>query len=94
VIEFTDRLAVSIAREIEAVFVFPLHGRETLIHSVEQAIAYIEGYDEVVEALPVVNYIIEIRYNTGDRIDGKFTTKDAAIDFLRGYLPPPVIPAA
>ena len=94
VVAFTERLAKSIAREIEAVFVLPLHGRETLIASVEQAIAYIEGYNEVVQALPVVNYIIEVRYNTGDRIEGKFASKDAAIDFLRGYLPPPIIPAA
>lgn len=90
VAEFSGRLAVSIAREVEAIVVLPLHGRETLINSVEQAIAYIEGYDEVIQALPVVNYIIEVRYNTGDRIEGKFVTKVAAIEFLRGYLPPPI----
>ena len=90
--EFTTKLTISIRREIEAVFILPLHGRETVLNSVEQAIIYIEGYDDSSSGLPIVNYVVEVRCNIGERIEGRFVSKDSAITFLREYLPSPVVP--
>jgi hypothetical protein len=85
--QFMDALRRSITRQIELVRVMPLHGAAFEWHLIQEAIAFIEGYNENDGSKPVVRYEIEIRYNSGDRINGQFADKEGAIQFLRAYQP-------
>ena len=53
--------------------------------SVEEAVAFVQNYEEGECHQPVICYEIQIRYNNGDRIDGRFAAKEAAIGFLESY---------
>ena len=66
----------------------PLHGVSSEWRSVAQAIQFVENYNEDGGLKPMVRYEIQVRYNNGDSIKAELTTKDGAISFLRGYLPP------
>jgi hypothetical protein len=86
---FMGSLERAVLREIELVRVLPLHGASRECASVEEAIAFIEGYRETDRSHPVVRYEVEIRYNNGDDIEGRFGDKQTAIAFLRSYRSPP-----
>lgn len=90
---FMDALRRAVKRQIESIRVLPLHGRGFEWEAVEDAIGFIENYDEDGSGLPVVRYEIQIRYSTGERIEGQFLDKETAIQFLRSYQPPPLQPA-
>jgi hypothetical protein len=62
-----------------------LHGAAIELPSVEEAIRYIQSYQESDAAKPVIGYEIQVRYNNGDRIDGRFADKAAAVSFLDSY---------
>lgn len=83
--EFMARLELTVARRIESVFVLPLHGESSALPSIEAAISFIQDYAEIAATKPVVSYEIQVRYTNGDRIDGRFFDKTAAVVFLRGY---------
>ncbi len=53
-------------------------------HSVAQAMAFIESFDESKPCGPFTRYEIGVRYNNGDEIRGQFNDKATAITFLRG----------
>jgi hypothetical protein len=84
---FMSALRRAVTRQIELVRVIPLHGTTFEWKEVEEAIAFIESYDEDGGPKPIVKYEVEIRYNNGDRIDGQFADKEGAIQFLRAYQP-------
>lgn len=73
-------------RRIESVAVLPLHGREACVASVREAIAFLKGYSEVAAELPLVQYVIAIRYSNGLKVESECPNKDEAIRFLQGYL--------
>ncbi|MEB3342532.1 hypothetical protein [Okeania sp.] len=54
-------------------------------NSVKDAIKFIETYQGNSGLQPLVKYEIQINYNTGHRIEGKFTDKQNVIQFLRTY---------
>ena len=85
---FMQALERSVTRQIAAVLVMPLHGVSSEWRSVAQAIQFVENYNEDGGLKPIVRYEIQVRYNNGDSIKAELGTKDGAIDFLRGYLPP------
>jgi hypothetical protein len=66
---------------------------EKIRNSVEEAIAFIKNYDEGDRSRPVTRYEIQIRYNSGDRIEGQFVNRDNALKFLHTYQRPPLRPA-
>lgn len=82
---FADLLA-SISRYIESVFVFPLHGKEFTLNTVQDAIEFLKEYTEEGVHHPIIKYEIIVRYNTGDKIDASFKDKKNAIDFLQKYI--------
>lgn len=84
--EFIRLLTLSISRFIERVIIFPMHGRESISSSIEEAIHFINHYSEEIKSLPVIKYEVSIRYNTGDRIEASFNEKKDVIDFLENYL--------
>jgi hypothetical protein len=92
VAEFFAKLELSVSRKIETVFVVPLYGVGNELRSVSSAIKFIEEYEEVSTKLPIHTYLVQIRYNTGEQIEAKLSSKEAALGFLRSYLPPPISP--
>lgn len=92
--EFLEALGAAITRKIETVRILALHGKTVQWTSIDQAIAYIESYDEDDEgSKPVAKYEILIRYSNGDRIEAQFADKARSIQFLRSYQPPRLQPA-
>jgi hypothetical protein len=88
VTQFRHALDSAITRQVQRVIVLPLYGRAHECGSVAQAIRFIEGHDEQNCEGPLARYEVQIRYTNGDRIEGQFNDKQAAIEFLRIYLPP------
>jgi hypothetical protein len=86
--QFMQALKRAVTRQIERIRVLPLHGTAFEWNSVEDAIAFIDGYDEEDSSQPIVRYEVEIRYNNEDRIEGQFADKESAIQFLRTYQRP------
>lgn len=93
VTRFMAALDRAVQRRIASIRVLPLHGTVLEWFSLEDAIRFIENYDEQDASKPVVKYEIEIRYSNGDRIEGKFADKTSAIQFLRTYQPAQLRPA-
>jgi len=89
---FLKELEKAITREILVVRVLPLHGKPVELKSIEDAINFVEEYDEADGSMPVEKYEVQIRYNNGDRIEGEFRDKDSAVRFLMSYLPPQLSP--
>ena len=87
---FLASLEVAILRQIEVVIILPLHGEAHEMATVDEALAYINGYDENGLTGRLLRYEIQIRYNNGNVIEGRFRDKPSAIEFLRGYQPIPV----
>lgn len=88
VARFIHKLDIAVSRQIDWVRVLPLHGAVFNGKSLEEAIEYIEKYDEVNGSKLLVRYEIEIHYSNGDSINGKFEDRDGAILFLRKYQHP------
>lgn len=84
---FIEGLRTVLNRSIELVYILPLHGNATEVLSVEDAIAFISGYDESTNTGPFIRYEVNIRYTNGNEIKGKFNDKATAIEFLRTLVP-------
>jgi hypothetical protein len=83
--EFMARLESAVSRKVESVRVLVLHGVASELPSVEDAIRFIEGYSESGTSKALTRYEIQVRYNNGDHIDGRFADKAAAVGFLAAY---------
>ncbi|RYX80938.1 DNA methylase [bacterium] len=80
---FVASLRVVLGRQVEFVLVAPLHGSSIEMTSVEEAISFIEGYDESQPSGKFVKYVLVVRYNNGAKVDGEFPSKAEAVEFLR-----------
>jgi hypothetical protein len=89
---FVDELTRSLTRQISCIRVLPLHGVEVDCASVEEAIKFVEEYEEATAGLPIVNYLISANYNNGDKVEAQFADKRDALAFLRQYEGPGFIP--
>lgn len=85
--EFVKSLAVSISRQIERIVIIALHGAIHEVATIEDAIRFVESYEEDGRNKPIDRYEIEVRYNNGDAIHGKFKNKSSAVTFLTSYQP-------
>jgi hypothetical protein len=85
--EFMASLERTVSRQIERIVVLPLHGAACELASVEAAIEFIQRYKEGGSPSKVERYEIQVRYNNGDSIEGKFAEKGTAIAFLEEYRP-------
>lgn len=79
---FTESLRIALTRTISSIQVLPLHGRRKSLTSIEQAITFIEEFDESRPGTPFARYEVTVRYSNGDEIRGQFFTKVAAVEFL------------
>jgi hypothetical protein len=90
--QFVDSLNKSVTRTIELVRILPLFGKNYEWHTVDEAISFIQRYDEDATSCHIIKYEVEIRYNTGDTIRCEFAEKETAIQFLNGYSTPFLTP--
>ncbi|MBC7816750.1 MAG: DNA methylase [Planctomycetaceae bacterium] len=81
---FLHQLEVSLSRTIQTVFVVALHDRSFEGTTVDDAIHFIEAYDESSAALRFCRYEVNIRYTNGDEVRATFASKLEAIRFLTG----------
>jgi hypothetical protein len=88
---FVKSLSISASRQIERIVILALHGALQEVLTVDDAIHFIENYSDDGKGKPVDRYEIEVRYNNGDTIEGKFKNKSSAIEFLRIYEVPPKV---
>ena len=84
--EFFISLSASVSRFIEQVIILPLHGRESSLTNISEAIDFIKKYSEDKPKQPLIKYEIIIKYNNTDRIEASFVDKKDAIIFLETYL--------
>lgn len=84
---FISSLEKVVRRQVERIIILPLHGSLTELKTIADAIKFIEKYDEKATEKPIERYEIQIRYNNGNLIEGKFKDKESAIEFLRMYQP-------
>lgn len=82
---FMDSLAAAVARQIESIVILPLHGSSHEVTSVEDAVRFIESYNEHESPSRFERYEIQIRFNNGNEIRGRFNDKASAIEFLQIY---------
>jgi hypothetical protein len=83
--EFIGALTVTVSRKIQRILVLPLHGQIEELPTLNQAIAFIKGYDDQHGRKPIQRYEIQIRYSNGDSIEGRFADKQEAIEFLESF---------
>ena len=82
-------MAASVLRQIESVVILALYGESHEVKSVDEAIEFLASHAGDGIRKPLDRYEIEVRYNNGNVIAGKFRHKDDAVAFLRQYLPTP-----
>jgi hypothetical protein len=86
--EFLTALSATVLRQVERIVVLALHGESQEMATIDDAIQFIESYDAASGvAKKVERFEIQVRYNNGNLIEGKFKDKAGAIEFLRSYQP-------
>lgn len=88
VADFINALKRAITRQIEFIRVLSLHGTAFRSESIEEAVEFIEHYDETSSAQIFVRYEIEIRYVNGDLIKADYQDRERVIEFLHIHQPP------
>jgi hypothetical protein len=84
---FMAALEKVVLRQIERIVILPLHGGSTELATVDEAIKFIKDYNEMTCNKPLKRYEIQVRYNNGNVIEGKFKDKASAVEFLQAYQP-------
>ena len=83
--EFMTHLDRTIVRRVSSVRVIPLHGAAKDCIAIDDAITFVNDYDEIAPTGPLVKYEVVIRYDNGNRIDAVLDDKTATIEFLQSY---------
>lgn len=86
--KFITNLDLSVNRIIELIRIIPLSGQKFEWNTIEDAISFIQKFDETQPTNNFVRYEIDIRYNNGDKIQSQFVEKETAIKFLNQYKSP------
>lgn len=80
---FMDALEASLRRRINNIFILPLHGQGVRFTNFENAIEFIQNYNEIPKNAPLDRIAICIDFNDGSCIKCEFKDKELAKDFLR-----------
>jgi hypothetical protein len=87
VADFMASLTAVVSRQIDRIIILPLHGTTQELATIEDAICFVDNYDEAANVDSFARYDIQVRYNNSNRVDGTFCDKESAINFLRTYQP-------
>ena len=82
---FIGSLRHSLDRCIQHVFVLTLSGSSRKFDSIEEAVDFVSGYDELVSVSNFVRYELNVRYSNGDEVRGTFREKERCIAFLWSF---------
>ncbi len=85
--QFLKALSVTVMRQIERIAILALHGQSFEVTTVDDAVSFIENYVDDGASKPLDRYEIDVRYNNGNIISGRFIDKESAIEFLRTFEP-------
>jgi len=80
---FLDELEYAITRRIKFIRILPLHGVESVLQSIEDAISFVETYHQNSKEVPLKKYEIKVEYSNGDKIEAEFIEKTGLLQFLR-----------
>lgn len=82
--DFFGKLEETLDRKIDAIILIPLHGTQNTFSSVDDAIAFVSGYDqENGNDGQFRKFEVIVRYTNGDKIDASFADKLKAVQFLK-----------
>lgn len=81
--KFTNALELSIKRQINYVFVLPLHGKEMSFQRISEAIDFLSQYDKLPDDATIDRYVVGIAFNDGSQINCMFKEKQMAVEFLK-----------
>ncbi|MGH2517400.1 MAG: hypothetical protein ACRDHP_17260, partial [Ktedonobacterales bacterium] len=88
--QFMAALERTASRQIEIVRVLPLYGTSIEFTAIANAVAFVEGFSTEQTPHPFTKHEIMVRFTNGNSILATFFDNISAIQFLRGYLPPPI----
>ena len=80
---FFASLRLSLSRRLEHVLVLALSKASREFVTVEDAVRFIQRYEELAAVTSFERYELQVRYSNGDEILGAFASKAAAVNFLR-----------
>lgn len=81
---FFGKLEETLDRKIDVIILIPLHGMQNTFSSVDDAIAFVSGYDqENGNDGQFRKFEVIVRYTNGDKIDASFADKPKAVQFLK-----------
>lgn len=80
---FLTSLELTLKRQIDYIFVLPLHGKEMRFTNPDSAVSFIEEYDIMPNDAVIDRYVVGIFYSDGTQINCVFRDKARAIDFLK-----------
>ncbi len=85
--KFMNSLKQSLLRQVEKVIVIPLFGNEKIFHRVEDAIEFVKEYAEVnSEENEFKEYEVYVKFTDGDKVEGRFHSKDRVLQFLTNFI--------
>jgi hypothetical protein len=79
---YLAELQTVVSRQIVEIHILPLHGGVSISTSVADAVAFIQQHDATHPEATFVRYEVLLRYNNGDEINGKYTSKAGVLEFL------------
>jgi len=79
---FLKTLEKTLDRQLSQVIVIPLHGDELTFATVNDAMEFINNFDEANGEGAFRKYEVIVRYSNGDSIDASFQSKQSVLDFL------------
>ena len=80
---FFKELQATLDRKVARVIVIPLHGNQSEFTSIQEAVSFLRGYNEVAPQNGVFReYEVIVRYSNGDKIEAVFKDKQQTLGFL------------
>ena len=77
------QLEDSLKRNVVRILVLALHGVNSVLTCVEDAVTFIEHYKQLQNKSDLVRFEIEVHYSNSDSIRCQFSEKRTAIIFLK-----------
>lgn len=81
---FLEALEDCMARSIASIRILPLYGTEIELSGVQEAMDYIDNFEEN-DAQSFVKFEIRVLYSNGDKIEANFSNKTSVTNFLEKF---------
>ena len=81
--EFANKLRKSLDRRVSRLLITPIFGSKSLFYSYEDALSFLESFDDSHVSGDFIRYEIRVEYTNGDYVDSSFNEKSTATMFVR-----------